>query len=151
MNAQELAAKFASKVTGAAAIKKRDIAKDTLNANDRDRQIELCKDAFEQTVLPFLTELKSCFVDNQFSFAPQIDIRDHRPIGVSFSIGDGSTTNISVIVGHVVITRAGDSGSFKGVPFVYAWDSEPHILLPADLTREKISRLVEMAMDNDPI
>jgi hypothetical protein len=33
--------------------------------------------------------------DEQFSFAPQIDLQDHKTVGVSFRIGDGPLTTIS--------------------------------------------------------
>jgi hypothetical protein len=43
-------------------------------------------------VLPFMAELKHHFGEQQFSFAPQIELNDHRPVGISFKIGDGAPT-----------------------------------------------------------
>jgi len=47
------------------------------------------------TFLPFPAELKQHLDDDQFTFAPQIDMQDHKPVGVSFKIGDGGTTTLS--------------------------------------------------------
>jgi hypothetical protein len=82
-----------------------------------------------------------------FSFAPQVDL-DHKPVGVSFKIGDGAPTTISTAFGNIVVTRAGASGSSKGIAYVYPPDAEPYISNSGDLTREKIAKLVEMVIDN---
>jgi hypothetical protein len=57
MNAQELAAKFAAKIAVAAAEKDRqtEIAAD--NVGKRTADVEHCKRAMDQHVLPFLTDL----------------------------------------------------------------------------------------------
>jgi hypothetical protein len=148
MNAQELAEKFTAKVAAAAIEKARqtDIAAD--NIKKRTDGVEHCKRALEQHVIPFLMELKHHLGEEQFSFAPQIDILDHKPVGVSFKIGDGSATSISTAFGNIVVTRFGDSGSSKGIPFVYHPDAEPYISNSGDLTRDEIAKLVEMAIDN---
>ena len=147
MNAQELAAKFTAKIALAALEKDRqtEIAAD--NVGKRTADVEHCKRAMEQHVLPFLTELKAQLGEHQFSFAPQIELNDHRPVGVSFKIGDGAPTTITTAFGNIVVTRIGDSGTSKGVPFVYAPDVEPFISNSGDLTRDKIAKLVEMVID----
>jgi hypothetical protein len=71
----------------------------------------------ESNVLPFLEELKQHLGDGQFTFAPQIDMQDHKPVG--FKIGDGGTTSISTAQGNIIVTRAGDGGTKKGVAYVY--------------------------------
>lgn len=76
-------------------------------------------------------------------------MHDHRPVGVSFTIGNGGPTSISTAFGNIVITRVGDSGTSKGVPFVCAPDADPFISNSGDLTREKMSRLLEKIIDND--
>lgn len=147
MNAQELAHKFSAKTAAAAAEKNRqaEIAAD--NSGKRAADIEHCKVALERHVLPFLAELKEHFGDNQFSFASQIELNDHRPVGVSFKVGDGAPTTITTAFGNIVVTRIGDSGTSKGVPFVYGPDVEPYISNSGDLTREKMAKLVEMVID----
>jgi hypothetical protein len=146
MNAQELADKFTAKIAVAAVEKNRqtEIAAD--NVEKRTADVEHCKRAMEQRVLPFFEELKHLMGD-QFSFAPQIELNDHRPVGVSFKIGDGAPTTITTAFGNIVVTRIGDSGTSKGVPFVYAPDVEPYISNSGDLTRDKIAKLVEMVID----
>ena len=105
----------------------------------RQTTMEHCKKAMEQQhVIPFLMELKRYFGEEQFLFAPQIAIHDHKPVGVSFKIGDGSATSISTGFGNIAVTRFGDTGSFKGVPFVYPPGAEPSISNSGDLTRDNL-------------
>jgi hypothetical protein len=92
------------------------------NVDKRTADVEHCKRALEQQVVPFLEELKHLMGDQQFSFAPQIELNDHRPVGVSFKVGDGAPTTITTAFGNIVVTRIGDSGTSKGVAFVYAPD-----------------------------
>jgi hypothetical protein len=148
MNAKELSEKFVAKVAAAVVERDKQTALAATHTAKRTDDMEHCKRALEQNVLPFLSELKHHLPDEQFSFAPQIDIRDHKPVGVSFKIGDGPPTTISTAFGNIIVTRGGSSGSSKGVSFVYPPDAEPYISNSGDLTREKIARLVEMAIDN---
>jgi hypothetical protein len=148
MNAKELAEKFSTKVEGAKA--ERDRQKTLSNDNSAKRldDVEHCKRAMADNVLPFLSELKSHLSDEQFSFAAQIDLQDHKIVGVSFRMGDGPLTTISTALGNVIVAHAGASGSSKGVSFVYSPDREPYISNSGDLTRDKIAKLVEMVIDH---
>jgi hypothetical protein len=148
MDARELAEKFRAKGTAAKAERDHQVDVASANAQKRSDDVEHCKNAFDKHVIPLLSELKNELGDEQFSFALQIDRQDHRPIGVSFRIGDGAATSISTAFGNIVVTRYGASGSFKGVPHVYSPDEEPFISNSGDLTRDKIAKLVEMAIDN---
>ena len=116
MNAQELAAKFNAKIAVAAAERDRQTEIAVDNAGKRIVDVEHCKIAMERHVLPVLTELKQHLGEEQFSFAPQIELNDHRPVGVSFKIGDGAPTTITTAFGNIVVTRIGDSGTSKGSP-----------------------------------
>jgi len=147
MGAKELADKFAAKVSAAAAEKNRQKSISANKAAERQKDVEHCKRQMTDVVIPFLMEIKSHFLEGQFSFAPQIDLQDHQVVGVSFKIGDGPATTISTAFGNVVVTRSGDSGSSKGVNFVYPPDVEPYISNSGDLTQEKIAKLVDMAID----
>jgi hypothetical protein len=149
MNAEELARKFRAKVTDAIAEKERQtgIARD--NADKRAADVEHCKRAMEREIIPFLSELKQHLGDEQFSFAPQIELHDHRPVGVSFTIGNGAPTSITTAFGNIIVTRIGDSGTAKGIPYVYAPDIEPYLSNSGDLTRDKIAKLVEMVIDDE--
>jgi len=148
MDAKELAAKFVAKVAGTVAEKeKQDTAIPDDNAK-RLKDAEDCKSAMTEVVIPFLCELKDCFPQDQFSFHPQIDLSDHKFVGVSFRVGDGPVTTISTTFGNVIVSHSGASGSSKGINLVYSHEAEPFILNSGDLTREKISKLVEMVIDN---
>lgn len=94
-----------------------------------------------------MNELKHHLGDDQFSFAPQVGLNDHRPVGVSFTIGNGAPTSITTLYGNIVVTRVGDSGTSKGIPFVFDPEAEPYISNSGDLTRDKIAKLIEMVMD----
>ena len=148
MNAKELADKFNAKTNAAVVERERQSGLADENAQKRGEDIEHCKRAMENNVLPFLAELKHHLGDHQFTFAPQIDIQDHKPVGVSFRIGDGGTTSISTALGNIIVTRVGDGGTKKGIAYVYPPDEEPYISNSGDLTRDKIARLVEMVIDN---
>jgi hypothetical protein len=148
MNARELADKFKAKIGAAAAERERQSGLATEHLQKRADDIEHCKHAMESNVLPFLAELKQYLGEGEFTYAPQIDINDHKPVGVSFKIGDGGTTSISTALGNIVVTRTGDGGTTKGVAYVYPPDAEPYISNSGDLTRDKIAKLVEMVIDN---
>ena len=149
MDAKELADKFAAKT--AATVVERD--KQTAIAADNNAKrlddVEHCKRQLADAVIPFLQELQTHLPKEQFSFALQVDQHDHKPVGVSFRVGDGSPINIATSFGNVIVTRSGNSGSSKGVRYVYPPDAEPWISNSGDLTREKIAKLIEMEIDND--
>lgn len=123
------------------------VAKD--NTEKRSADAEHCKRQINDVVMPFLEELKYHLPAGQFLLAPQIDLHDHKPVGVSFKIGDGPVTTIATAFGNVIVTRTGDSGSSNGVCLVYASDVEPYISNSGDLTRDKIAKLIEMTIDNE--
>jgi hypothetical protein len=148
MNADDLAKKFKEKIAAAATEKGRQEGIAANSAEVRTADIEHCKNAMEREVIPFLTELQHHLGDEQFSFAPQVELHDHRPVGVSFTIGNGGPTSISTAFGNIVVTRIGDSGTSKGVPFVFAPDADPFISNSGDLTRDKMAPLVEMVIDH---
>jgi hypothetical protein len=147
MNAEELAHKFRAKIAAARAEKEKQTGIAADNLDKRAADVEHCKGAMEREVIPFLSELKHHLGD-QFSFAPQIGLNDHRPVGVSFTIGNGAPTSITTAFGNIIVTRIGDSGTAKGTPYVYAPDVEPYISNSGDLTRDKIAKLVEMVIED---
>jgi hypothetical protein len=148
MNAEGLAHKFRAKIAAAIVEKDKQSQIATHDTDKRTADIEHCKRAMEREVIPFLSELKHHFGDEQFSFAPQIELHDHRPVGVSFTIGNGAPTSITTAFGNIMVTRMGDSGTSRGTPFIYAPDVEPYISNSGDLTREKMAKLVEMVIDD---
>jgi hypothetical protein len=146
MDAKQLADKFASKIAAAITEKDKQTVIAAANVRKRTDDVDHCKRAMEEHVLPFFAELKEHMGD-QFSYAQQID-RDHRPVGVSFQIGGGGPVSITTVFGNIIVTRLGSSGAAKGAAIVYAPDEEPYISNSGDLTRDKMSKLVEMVMEN---
>jgi hypothetical protein len=126
MNAEELAHKFRAKIAVAVAEKEKQTCIAGENSEKRAADVEHCKSAMEKEVIPFLTEMKHHLGEQQFSFAPQIELNDHRPVGVSFTIGNGAPTSITTAFGNIIVRRIGDSGSARGTPYVYAPDRAVH-------------------------
>ena len=116
MKAKELADKFNAKTDAAVVERERQSGLAAEHIQKRSEDIEHCKRAMESNVLPFLAELKQHLGEGQFTFAPQIDIQDHKPVGVSFKIGDGGTTSISTALGNIIVTRVGDGGTKRALP-----------------------------------
>lgn len=148
MNAEELANKFKQKVSAAVVEKDRQAAIASDNHEKRTADMEHCRRAMEREVIPFLQEMQHHLGEEQFSFATQIEMNDHRPVGVSFRVGSGAPTTITTAFGNIIVTRVGDSGTQKDVPFVYAPDAEPYISNSGDLTRDKMAKLIEMVIDD---
>jgi hypothetical protein len=149
MDAQELARKFKSRVNAAATEKTRQNAVASDNSQKRQDDVEHCKRAMANHGIPFFKALQHHLGEEQFSFAMQVDL-DHKPVGVSFRIGDGGTTSISTAFGNIVVTQTGASGSSKGQSHVYSPDAEPYISNSGDLTREKMAKLVDMIIESTP-
>lgn len=148
MNAEELANKFKAKIASAVAERDKQVEIAADNTSKRSADVEHCKRALEREVIPFLNELQQHMGEDQFSFALQVERNDHRPVGVSFTIGNGGPTSITTAPGNIVVTRVGDSGTSKGIPYVFAPDIEPYISNSGDLTRDKMAKLVEMVIDH---
>ncbi len=148
MDATELAAKFAAKVAVAADEKDKQTEFAVEDQASRLTDVAECKRAMTEVVVPFLSEIKEQFPPKQFSFSPQIDLKDRQFVGVSFRVGDGPTITISAAFGNVIVSHSGASGSSKGIEFIYNRDAEPFIASSGDLTREKVAKLVEMVIDD---
>jgi hypothetical protein len=148
MDAKQLAEKFRAKVDAAVVERDRQKVVASDSKEKRADDVDHCKRAMERHVIPFLVELKQHLGEEQFSFAQQIDMQDHKPVGVSFKIGDGSATHISTALGNIIVTRSGASGTSRGINYVYSPEEEPYISNSGDLTRDKIAKLIEMVLDN---
>lgn len=147
MDARELAAHFAQRLAAAVAEKHKQLSLAEEHSEKRAHDVEHCKRQLEHHVLPFFAELKENMGD-EFSYSHQIDIHDHKPVGVSFRIGDGSPVTITTAFGNIIVARVGTSGTSKGTAFVYPPDAEPYISNSGDLTPEKMAKLIEMMISN---
>jgi hypothetical protein len=113
--------------------------------------------ALRDVVIPYFQELVSAFPKGHFTFnsAVKTDAVTHAPVAVSFKIGDGAEHFIEVIQGNVQVWRAHPGKAAKSgkrpAHFQerkdYSPDAEPFIAGPSDLTREKLGKLVEMAIE----
>lgn len=83
------------------------------HSEKRAHDVEHCKRQLEHHVLPFFAELKENMGD-EFSYSHQIDIHDHKPVGVSFRIGDGSPVTITTAFGNIIVARRGHQWHLKG-------------------------------------
>ena len=147
MDAQELARKFASRQAAAAAEKTKQNAAAADNVQKRQDDVEHCKRAMADHVIPFFKDLQHHMGEEQLSFSMQVDI-DQKPVGISFRVGDGGTTSISTAFGNIIVTQTGAGGSSRGQSYVYSPDAEPYISNSGDLTREKMAKLVDMVIEN---
>jgi hypothetical protein len=114
MNAEQLANRFKQKISAAAVEKTRQDVLSSENQEKRTADIEHCRRAMEREVIPFLEELKHHLGVEQFSFATQIERNDHRPVGVSFIVGNGAATSITTAFGNSVGTESGDGERSRG-------------------------------------
>jgi hypothetical protein len=110
------------------------------NADKRAADVEHCKNALEREVIPFLSELKHHLGDDQFSFAAQIRLNDHRPM--VFTIGNGANQHYDCIREH-------HRNPYR------RWRNRSRLCLRTDVedlisnsgtSRDKIAKLVEMVI-----
>jgi hypothetical protein len=148
MEPKDLVAKFAKKTAAAATDREKQKAAGAEHRAARLKRGKDGKKAMAEVVIPYLTEMKAQFPQNAFSFnVMELDADDHKPTGVSFRIGYGPTVTISISFGDVTVAKTGVHGA-RGVPFVYSPNAEPFISVPNDLTRAKLSKLIEMVLED---
>jgi hypothetical protein len=147
MEPKELAEKFKAKA--AAETTNKEAAQAALDRERADigKADDAVKTAFEKVVVPYLNECRAAFPPNQFVFAIfQSDANDSRPLGVSFKIGKGLEVKITSTVGRIKVNTSGSPFADRG-GFV---DTGSFIRSVGDLTRENLSRLVELMVDGLP-
>jgi hypothetical protein len=89
MNAKELAVKFSAKISAAKLERDRQKVIAQEKNGMRNYDIDQCQIAMSNNVIPLLEEMKTHLPEGQFSFSTQIDLHNHKVVGVSFRIGDG--------------------------------------------------------------
>jgi hypothetical protein len=109
------------------------------------------KIALEKLVIPYLQKVQDQFYETttlpeDFSFGvSQLDPKDQKPLGVYFRLAGGSTIVIS-IRGDSVITEKVDKKGQRD--FAYSKEEKPPFIeTHADLTEEKIGKLISMMID----
>jgi hypothetical protein len=154
--AQKYAAKLAAKADEEAKRRAEDeAARSKVLAAEREG-----KKALAEVVIPYLTAVRNEFPADRFWFeAALVDERDHKPTAVRLRIGGGPVVQIAMNFGRVAISRfpyqettRDRTGQIVRPRYttpsqIYKPDEEPFIATPSDLTREKISKLIEIEMD----
>jgi len=118
---------------------------------EREQQAQWGQTALRDVVIPYFRELEATFPNAEFKLDPAatLDAESHLPVAVAFQIGDGPKHVIEVVEGHVRIyfVPRDDKDGPAILEFVYSGDAEPFIAGPLDLTREKLGKLIEIAIE----
>jgi hypothetical protein len=160
MDPKELAALHAKKKAATAA----ETAKSKIAAEKQQeefrKRVEQGRAVMRDVVIPYFKGLVSTFPKGEFEFKTTLTDETHAPVGVSFKIGDGVEHSIEVVQGNVTVSKKGPQYPAKigragvrtpgiNVRFVFAGTAAPFIAGPSDLTKEKLSKLVEMAINDE--
>jgi hypothetical protein len=127
-------------------------------ATEQQKRIEVGRAAIRDIVIPYFREIEATFPKGQFSFdtAAKVDPKELFPIAVSFTVGSGPRYFIEVIRGNVRVfcegpyfepPKNGNKASIKYAQFIFGSSEEPFIEGPNDLSREKIGKLIQIAID----
>jgi hypothetical protein len=101
--------------------------------------------ALRDVVIPYLQEVVDEFPAKEFHFRPAIGLQDKLPVGVSFGFQAGPTYHIQATGLLVQISKvSGQGASMRRTPLPP--EVAPHIGTATDLTRDKVEKLVEMAV-----
>ena len=168
MDPQQLKRLFEEKSATKADKTAREKTRIAARAAEQQKRAEEGRVALRDVVTPYFQELLETFPTGHFSFNPAalMNAESHTPVAVSFKVGDGAEHYIEVVQGNVRIWRQGPkfpvqdakgpkaakgrkrAAKFPGldIQFVFSGNAEPFIALPSDLTREKLAKLVEMAI-----
>ena len=144
MDPKQLAAEYARKA-GADRNKTHEV--EAANAEFLEqitKSLEDTKHAIEKVVIPYFNEVKSQFPEGHFLFSVPTDAKDHRPVGVYFKVGKGPSVAIQNNGGNITITKTEVTGAPGKATFLYSSNAEPYISKPADLTTEKLGKLIKM-------
>lgn len=99
---------------------------------------------------PYLQKVQDQFYETttlpeDFSFGvSQLDPKDQKPLGVYFRLAGGSTIVISIRGDSVITEKVDKKGQRE---FAYSKKEKPFIETHADLTEEKIGKLISMRID----
>jgi hypothetical protein len=144
-----------SKVTASAAGAK---AEAESQKSEQEKRAEVGRAAVRDVVVPYFKEIEATFPKGQFSFNPaaKTDAKDHSSVAVSFKVGNGPRYFIEVIRGHVRVfcegpyfepSKGDNKAPIKYAQFIFVSTEEPFIEGPHDLTREKLGKLIQIAID----
>jgi hypothetical protein len=105
--------------------------------------------ALKEVVLPYFEEVAAAFDQGEFVIETKLDVADHSLVGVSFKIGDGPEYGVEAIGGNVrVWKRYPGTKSAPRPIYFFSSQHEPFIGSAKDLTREKLEKLVQQAIND---
>ncbi len=105
--------------------------------------------ALKQVVLPYFEELATAFDEGEFVIETNLDASNRSLVGVSFRIGGGPDYGVEAIGGNVRAWKRypGTKSAPRPIYFFPA-QHEPFIGSITDLTREKLEKLIELAIND---
>ena len=160
MGPKELAERYAQKNADKVAEMAKLQAQEKARQDAFQRRAEQGRTAMREVVIPYFKEVQAAFPTGRFQFNPavMVETRTKEATSVWFKIEHEHV--IEVNQGHIRIYKhrpqaalpargARGARNIRGVNpvFVYASTAEPFIAEPSDLIREKLDKLVEMAID----
>ena len=103
--------------------------------------------ALKDVVLPYFEEVATAFDTGEFAIETKLDASDRSFVGVSFKIGGGPEYGVEGIGGNVrVWKRYPGTKSAPRPIYFFSAQREPFIGSITDLTREKLEKLVQLAI-----
>jgi hypothetical protein len=105
--------------------------------------------ALKEVVLPCLEEVATAFDEGEFIIETKLDESDRSLVGVSFKIAGGPEYGVEAIGGNVrVWKRYSGTKSAPRPIYFFSAQHEPFIGSIKDLTREKLEKLVQQAIND---
>jgi len=105
--------------------------------------------ALQEVVVPYFEEVATAFDEGEFIINNKLDSSDRSLVGVSFRIGDGPEYGVEAIGGNVRVWKRYPAG--KSVPrpiYYFSPQHQPSIGSATDLTREKLEKLIQQAIND---
>ena len=156
MDPEELKKRFEEKRSKIAASAAQAGVEAKAQESEQEQKVEAGRVAIRDMVLPYFKEIEAALPKDQFSF--DSFAKDVSSAKVSFRIGKGPRYFIEVIRGNVRVfcegpyfdpSKSDRKAPVKYAQFIFSATEEPFIEGPQDLTREKLGRLVQLAIDQD--
>jgi hypothetical protein len=158
MDPKDLKKRFEEKNASATASVAEATAEAEAQKYELEKRAEEGRAALRDVVVPYFAELEAAFPKGQFSFNPaaRIDAKDQSSVAASFIVGNGPRYFVEVIRGNVRIfcegpyferSKGDNKPPIKYAKFIFVPSEEPFIEGPHDLTREKLGKLIQIAID----
>ena len=117
-----------------------------------EKQISNTRGALVNVALPYLQEVAKAFGQDFCVNTSGLDASNEAPVIISFRIEKGWEYGIEAVAGTLRVWKRGlkNRADAANVPqFVFPPSAQPFIGTTADLTREKIGKLIEIAINEN--